>query len=364
MSAELFGSGSRHLITLGRYAVLGHVATDGKGAVYKARDTRLGRIVALRVLPPALAAQPGALERLRRAARLRHRNIAALYECGEQRGVHYLVTEFTGGIDLHEYVGRKGRLDPGEACGILLQAAAALECAAEEGVVHRDVNPSSIFLTQRDGRRVVKVANFGLSGGERAEGFRVTRGGSTVSSLDYTAPEQARDGGSADVRGDIYSLGCTFYHLLAGRPPFPEGNLAERQRQHAEDQPPDVRRLNPDVDGRLLAVLDRMLAKRPEDRYQTPAELIEALEALAAGESPGGSEPTPVLPTTGAAPPAEEVGPQGEETEPGHALPWRWLLVGTAALVLAVSGLAVLLTQPPRDPPPHAGPVADPGPGK
>src|SRR5262249_7036823 len=142
---------------------------------------------------------------------------------------------------------------------------------------HRDIKPSN-FLLIRSGRQVrVKLTDFGLARGAGDEQFRVTRDGTTVGTIDYMAPEQARDSALADVRSDIYSLGCTLYHMLAGQPPFPEGGLGERLLKHLQAELPDVRRFNPDVPDELWAVLQRMLAKEPDDRYQTPAQLLDSL---------------------------------------------------------------------------------------
>jgi hypothetical protein len=265
---------------VGKYRVLEHVATGGMGVVYKARDEDLGREVALKVLLPETAAQPRLLERFRRearnAARLSHRNIVTLYEFGQADGTWFLAMEFVEGVDLGEYIARRGRLLPEEARRITMQAAKALDHAYQRGVTHRDIKPSNFLLARQPGGRwLVKLTDMGLALTEDdVQRFRVTRAGTTVGTVDYLAPEQARDSSSADIRSDIYALGCTLYHMLAGQPPFPDGGLGERILKHLEAPPPDVRRFNPDVSAGLWAVLERMLAKAPEDRYQTPAELL------------------------------------------------------------------------------------------
>jgi serine/threonine protein kinase len=268
---------------VGKYRVLEHVATGGMGVVYKARDEDLGREVALKVLLPETAAQPRLLERFRRearnAARLSHRNIVTLYEFGQVDGTWYLAMEFVEGVDLGEYIARRGRLLPEESRRITMQAAKALDHAFQRGVTHRDIKPSNFLLAQQPGGRwLVKLTDMGLAWTEDdAQRYRVTRAGTTVGTVDYLAPEQARDSSSADIRSDIYALGCTLYHMLAGQPPFPDGGLGERILKHLEAPPPDVRGFNPDVSAGLWAVLQKMLAKSPEDRYQTPEKLLEAL---------------------------------------------------------------------------------------
>ena len=196
--------------------------------------------------------------------------------------------EFIEGVDLHDYVDRKGMLDPEEALRIIVQATKALDHAHRQGIVHRDVKPSNFLVTRRKGRLVVKMTDFGLSREANADEFRVTRAGTTVGTVDYISPEQARDSGQADIRSDLYSLGCTWYHLLAGKAPFPEGGLAERLHKHLNVEPPDVRLLNPRASRATAAVLRRLLAKRPADRYQTPADLLKDLVALKDGGSPTG----------------------------------------------------------------------------
>jgi len=267
---------------LSKYEVLSHIASGGMGAVYKAMDLQLGRPVALKVLDPDLAARDSVRERFQRegrhAARLSHKNIVTLYEAGEDQGWHFLALEFIQGIDLEVYIGRKGRLGPEETRRILIQAAKALDHAHQQGIVHRDIKPSNFLLAPGNHKTVVKLADMGVAHAPNADEFRVTRAGYTVGTIDYMAPEQARDSAAADIRSDIYSLGCTAYHMLAGKPPFAEGGLGERVYKHLEEPPPDLRQLRPEVSVRLWNILQRMLAKSPADRYQTPAELLVDLK--------------------------------------------------------------------------------------
>src|SRR5262249_50707804 len=195
------------------------------------------------------AAKPAMLERFHRearsAAKLRHENIVRIYECGEANGTHFLALEFIDGIDLHEYINRKGKLPPDEVRLILLQAANALTHAHKKGIIHRDIKPSNFLITLKNDQPVVKLTDLGLARETRQDDFRVTRDGTTVGTVDYMAPEQARDSGAADIRSDIYSLGCTAYHMLAGQAPFPDGSLTERIYKHVQAQPPDIRKVSP-----------------------------------------------------------------------------------------------------------------------
>jgi serine/threonine protein kinase len=269
---------------LGKYKLLSHIATGGMGSVYKCLDEENKRYIALKILSRETAENPILLERFRReaayAAQLKHKNIVTLYENGESDGVHYLAMEFIAGIDLAEYIRRQGQVDPEEARRIIMQACRALDHAFAQGITHRDIKPSNFLLANEEGRCRVKLTDLGLSRGNDEEYYRVTRDGTTVGTVDYMAPEQARDSSAADVRSDIYSLGCTFYHMLAGHPPFHEGGLGERVYKHLSLDPPDIRLVNPAVSASVWTVLRRMLAKHPDDRFQTPIELYETLRSI------------------------------------------------------------------------------------
>jgi serine/threonine protein kinase len=279
---------------LGKYEVLSHIATGGMGTVYKAMDLELRRLVALKVLDPDLASREIVRERFKRearhAARLSHKNIVTVYEAKEDQGYHFIAMEFIQGIDLGEYIQRRGRLGGEETRRILIQAVKALEHAFEQGVIHRDIKPSNFLLSQEGRKLIVKLTDMGLARTENDDEFRVTRAGSTVGTIDYMAPEQARDSSAADIRSDLYSLGCTAYHMLTGRPPFAEGGLGERIYRHMEVPPPDLLDIRPDVSIGLWNVLQRMLAKRQDERYQTPAELLLELKRTPGNAS---DEPAP-----------------------------------------------------------------------
>ena len=268
---------------IGKYEIVGHIATGGMGVIYKAYDVDLDRFVALKVLPPDLAKQDNTLIRFcreaRAAAQLRHDNIVSIFEIGESHGTHYIALEYIEGTDLQDYINRKCKLDPEEARQIMIQAARALVHAFENGIVHRDIKPSNFLLTRKEDRLVVKLTDFGLAiRYENNAEFRITKDKTTVGTVDYMSPEQARDSRSADIRSDIYSLGCTFYHKLAGIAPFGKGTLPERIIQHMKTPAPDVRKHNKSIPEGIAAIIARMLAKKPDDRYQTPMELLQDLE--------------------------------------------------------------------------------------
>jgi serine/threonine protein kinase len=288
---------------IGNYQILAHVATGGMGAVYKAVDSRLGREVALKVLLPDQAAQkPLLLKRFRLEARyggqLNHENIVTLYEYGEIHGIHFLALEYVHGVSLLEYIAHRAKLEVEESRQIIIQATRAIAHLHKHGIIHRDIKPSNFLVAQRKGRPFIKLVDLGLARRATDDGPRVTQAGTTLGTVDYLAPEQARDSGAADVRSDIYSLGCTWYHMLSGRPPFAEGTVADRIYKHVTMPPPDIRKSNPSVSAEVADILGRMLAKNPADRYQTPEELLLALE----GEQAEGKESDAEIPPSEPAP--------------------------------------------------------------
>jgi serine/threonine protein kinase len=311
---------SQPVTRVGKYTLLARIATGGMGQVYKARDEVLGRIVALKVLSAEMTRNPVLVERFRReakhAARLSHKNIVTLFEADQDNGTYYLAMEYVDGLDLSEYIKRKGQLDPDEARRIVIQACKALDHAYSQGITHRDIKPSNFLLANEEGRCRVKLTDLGLARTVNEEDFRVTRDGTTVGTVDYMSPEQARDSAAADVRSDIYSLGCTFYHMLAGQPPFAEGGLGERVYKHLAADPVDVRHHNPKVSAGLSTVLRRMLAKHPDDRFQTPAEVIQALKSISEASSsrPSSSDLAPAASAV-PVPAAPPVRPSGSEPE-------------------------------------------------
>lgn len=264
---------------LGHYELLEFAGGGGMGAVFRARDTTLHREVAIKVLTRELAADEEMLKRFRNeaqsAARLDHDNIARVYYVGEDRGLYYIVFEYVEGRNVRQLVERNGPMKPAEAVSYILQIADALAHATTRDVVHRDIKPSNIVITSQG---KAKLVDMGLA---RFQGFQpggdLTASGVTLGTFDYISPEQARDPRTADVRSDIYSLGCTLYFMLTGRPPFPEGTVLQKLLQHNSDDPVDPREFNPDLPDVVVTLLQKMLAKDPARRYQTPSELIADL---------------------------------------------------------------------------------------
>jgi serine/threonine protein kinase len=265
---------------LGPYELIEFAGGGGMGAVFRARDTMLNREVAIKVLARDQAADEETLKRFKNeaqsAARLDHENIARVYFVGEDRGLNFIVFEFIEGQNVRQLVDRTGPLRLEDAVSYVLQIADALAHASARDVVHRDIKPSNILITAQG---KAKLVDMGLA---RLHGIQpgtedLTASGVTLGTFDYISPEQARDPRSADVRSDIYSLGCTFYYTLTGRPPFPEGTVLQKLLQHNSDDPIDPREYNPGLPEAVTTVLRKMLAKDPQRRYQQPTELIADL---------------------------------------------------------------------------------------
>ncbi len=258
------------------------IGGGGMGAVFRATDQQLGRTVAVKVL--SRRTDEEMLWRFKNeaqsAARLDHENIARVYYVGEDDGWHFIVFEFIDGVNIRDLVHHKGALGLDEALSYVLQIADALEHAHEREVVHRDIKPSNILVTSEGHAKLVDMGLARLHQVD-SDSADVTASGVTLGTFDYISPEQARDPRNTDVRSDLYSLGCTLYFMLTGSPPFPDGTVLQKLLSHSSEPPPDARLYRADLDDSIAQILQRMLAKRPEDRYQAPSELIGDLIAAA-----------------------------------------------------------------------------------
>ena len=268
---------------LGQFILEKFIGGGGMGVVFRAHDTTLNREVAVKVLSRNQSTDEEALRRFRNeaqsAARLNHDNIARVHYVGEDRGVHYIVFEFIEGVNIRDMVEQRGPLPLDEAVSYTYQIAQALEHASQRDVIHRDIKPSNVLVTP-DGK--AKLVDMGLARLNQVAHANndLTASGVTLGTFDYISPEQARDPRSADVRSDLYSLGCSFFYMLTGRPPFPEGTVLQKLLQHQADIPPDPRSLRPELPLGTTRILHRLLAKNPVQRYQQPCELIDELAAL------------------------------------------------------------------------------------
>ena len=272
---------------LSGYEILGEAGRGGMGIVYKARQLSLQRLVAIKVVPFGGNKQIAARfqQELLLAGRLVHPNLVVAYDAGAVAGLPYFIMEFVDGAGLDGIVRRRGPLPVAEACEVVRQAALGLQHIHEHGLVHRDVKPSNLMLTSSG---QVKLLDLGLARlvNDPAREGQITSHGQFLGTLDYIAPEQCDDSHTVDIRADIYSLGCTLYHLLVGGPPFATPDFSspyQKLRAHAEVSAPPIRQLRPEVPEQLAMVVARMLAKDRDSRFVTPAETVAALHPFAAG---------------------------------------------------------------------------------
>ena len=280
--AGRIAAGSTFGLVLGSYRVLERIGAGGMAVVFKAEHMDLRHHVAIKVLPPTSQEDPGLESRffaeMRIVARLRHPNIVAATDAGKSVSsdgntvVRYLVMEYVSGQDLEEAIRQTGPMNPGRACSVAYQVASALGETHKFGIVHRDIKPSNVMLTGED---QVKLLDFGLT---RHFGQRMTVPGTVLGTIDYMAPEQARDASTVDIRADIFGLGATLYWCLTGQVPFPfDGNPVEALTRRLSAPSPSIRQVNPDLPADLDAVVARMMARRPEDRYPDPEAVTQAL---------------------------------------------------------------------------------------
>ncbi|MFN9370434.1 MAG: protein kinase domain-containing protein [Planctomycetaceae bacterium] len=266
---------------LGKYRLLSHLGTGGMSAVYLAEHRLMRRRVAIKVLPKASARGASHLERFHKEAQavaaLDHRNIVRAYDVDQEGDIHFLVMEYVSGRSLQDIVASEGPFQPIPAAEYIRQAAEGLNQAHKSNLVHRDIKPANLLL---DDRGTIKVLDLGLVRffDERDDSSITRRHDEKVlGTADYLSPEQALDSHSVDVRSDVYSLGCTFFFLLAGHPPFSEGTLAARLLAHQTKEPPSLAEIAPQGPPGLVALVRRLMAKRPEDRFQSARDVAQVL---------------------------------------------------------------------------------------
>jgi eukaryotic-like serine/threonine-protein kinase len=261
------------------------IGKGGMGAVYEARHTKLKRTVAIKLLPDRVANEDQAIRRFEREMEavggLKHPNIVQAHDAREIDGTRFLVMEYVEGQDLGEMVKAGGRL-PGEtACRLVREAAEALAYAHEHGLVHRDVKPSNLMLAA-DGS--IKVLDLGLAKIQEQEARDITNSGQLMGTVDYMAPEQGTDSHQVDHRADVYSLGCTLFHLLAGHPPYGKRSVREVFFAHISAPVPSLLDARPEAPPALDALIQKMMAKQPADRPQTMEEVATALREFESSE--------------------------------------------------------------------------------
>lgn len=289
-------SGSSTPLVLGDYVLQARIGAGGMGQVFKARHRRMKRFAAIKLLPPALTKDEAAVKRFEReveaAAKLSHPNIVQTHDAGVQRDVWYLVMEYVDGRDLSAVVAAEGPLPIARAVDHIRQAAKGLAYAHRCGVVHRDIKPANLLLDQEG---TVKILDMGLARFEDAAAAKegLTESGQVMGTVDYMAPEQAFDVRTADGRADIYSLGCTLYRLLTGRNMYDAESLVQKLMAHQSRPIPPLGTHRPDVPKPLVAIFERMVAKQPQERFQTMAEVEAALATFAGANTAASSTSKP-----------------------------------------------------------------------
>jgi serine/threonine-protein kinase len=303
-------------LELGAYRLLRPIGSGGMGEVYLALQKKLERNVAIKILRPDFAAaHVNALARFRRealaVAKLSHPNIVHIYDADELDGTHFIVMEYVPGIDFARLVAQRGPLPIDMACDLVRQAAEGLQHAHEAGLVHRDIKPSNLLVVLPEKAApghfgLVKILDLGLARLEEGGDLTMTRSRNVIGTPDFISPEQAQNASEVDIRADLYSLGCTFYFLLSGQVPFPNGTPIEKLMAHYLERPKSIILLRPEVPKDVQAILDRLLRKDPAERYATPAELVAALLAVSLPITASRPLLSSVLPAEIAAPAAVE----------------------------------------------------------
>lgn len=356
--------------TLGDYQILRRLGVGGMGQVYLARQLSLKREVALKLLRDELNKNPTALMRFQAeaeaVAKLNHPNIVHIHQMGEVEGLRFMALEYVEGRNLRDHLARKGPPDLPITLSIIRQVVLAIQQAHEYGIVHRDIKPENILIT----RKVeVKVTDFGLSryfAGE-TPALNLTQSGITLGTPLYMSPEQVQ-GHAVDHRSDIYSLGVTCYHLLAGEPPFRGATAFDVALKHVQDQPQPLGELCPDLPADLCGMIHKMMAKNPNDRYASAREILRDLAKVRDGLSLSGGGPNTgarlqipgialsgPIPTPAAA--THHNGLQNTEGLPLQTPPRKWgkWAIGLGVCLLATTGgvlLSATKSQPQPDPPP------------
>jgi serine/threonine-protein kinase len=333
-------AGAQKLTALGDFKLIKKLGSGGMGEVYKGHQISLDRDAAIKVMARHLASNQHFVERFYREARLMakldHPNILRSFAVSQDHGFHYLAMEYVDGGSLQDLLKREGKLSVGDATHVILACARALEHAHEINVIHRDIKPDNILLTKKG---VVKVADLGLAKALE-EDVALTQSGVGAGTPHYMAPEQAISAKHADARSDIYALGCMFYCLLAGKPPFTGESALELLKAKEAGEVPPVRRVNQDVPERVDLIIGRMAARKPANRYPTCTELIRDLEGLglanpvlsffAGVAGPGARAPAPAAPrpTPKAASPSASAPPAAAHppADPDEADLW-WVTV-------------------------------------
>jgi serine/threonine protein kinase len=330
-------AGRHRGLMLGQYKLLDQIGKGGTGVVFLAEHRQLRRRAAIKVLPSDRSSKES-VERFYREARavaaLDHPNIIRAHDVNQEGKIHFLVMEFVEGEILKDYVENHGPLPHRQAAGYIAQIAAGLQHAHERGLIHRDIKPANLLM---DSSGTIKILDMGLVLFFNEQDDTLTQDlskGAVLGTADYLSPEQALDCHEVDIRSDIYSLGATFYTFLSGRPPFHASKITQKLIDHQIKEPLPLHELNPDIPRQLSAVVAKMMAKKPECRFQTPSEVISALAPWMPAVQPA--------PSTIPAPP--KMNASQKTSAGGRALVRKLTPIVLLGGVLAAAGLWIFLS--------------------
>lgn len=304
-------AGNAHELVIGPYYVLDKLGQGGLSQVVKAKHRENGNLVAIKIIKPEVFASPEGrqqfLQEVEAMARLDHENIVQFCDADQWRNTFYFAMEYVEGTDLGKVIRLSGALPVHEACNYIRQAALGLQHAFERNLIHRDIKPVNLFLTHvplaspsaatahfaprkelatakptMQARPLIKILDWGLASLRTPKGLTsestlddITK--CIVGTADYLAPEQARNANQADIRSDLYSLGCSLYFLLTGQPPFPDGTLMQKILLHQQAEPRPIDEIRTDVPAAVTALVKRLMEKDPQNRFQTPASVAMSL---------------------------------------------------------------------------------------
>lgn len=344
-----FLAGKSHGLVVGKYVILDRIGSGSMGRVYKAHHQLMDRVVALKIIAPEIVTNDRVVARFQRemrlVGRLDHPNVVRAFDADSANNILYIVMEYVAGRSLGQRL-KEGILPPVEAVGYAAQAALGLAHAHEQGIVHRDVKPSNLLVNEA---RQVKVLDLGLGvlmEVDEQSAF-ATADGVAVGTVDYMSPEQAC-GREVDGRSDLFSLGCALYHLISGRQAFPGTSPIERLGQRINNRPTPITNHRPDLPASLVQVIDKLLATRPIDRYQTGSEAAEALQGLLRTKRTGPtSRPPktdlpPAVPEPTVPPATPTVTPVDPARSPGWLDTWVGRLERNPRTAIAVVAAAIV----------------------
>jgi len=308
---EMLDRGFADFLHFGEYNLIERIGNGRMAGIYKALHP-LGQVVAIKVLPPGKAKHPNLLARFQREARLAvqldHDNCVRTFQHAQTKeGMHYLVMEYLEGETLEDVLKARRKLPAKETVALLTQALGGMDHLHELGMVHRDIKPGNFMLEPGTGadlqkstaKCTLKILDIGLGkalfdeGATGEDGGELTSEGTLLGTLNYMAPEQARNASTADIRADLYSLGCMGYEMLTGAPPFADSNFMDQMRRHAEEKPRSILEQAPETPGALESILFRLMAKDPAMRYSTPGQVLKELKTLEKSVAPPPPPPPP-----------------------------------------------------------------------